>query len=50
MRIELERAVAIRGRSSDFAVYGTDVALCAPVAWPGCAWFQGSRRGLANVT
>jgi len=47
--IEQARAVLIEGAMPDWLALAKYSALAVAVAWTGYAWFQGTRRGFADV-
>src|SRR5437899_1797727 len=47
--IVMAREVLLFGRLPDFADYAIYFAIAFSVAWLGFAWFQGTRKGFADV-
>ena len=47
--IVMAREVLLFGRPPDFADYAIYFAIAFSVAWLGFAWFQGTRKGFADV-
>ena len=49
MPVEQARRVLIEGRMPDFAALGIYAAVALIVAYVGFVWFQGTRKGFADV-
>ena len=47
--VEQARAVMIDGRDPDFAALGAYACVALAIAYGGFAWFQGTRKGFADV-
>jgi lipopolysaccharide transport system permease protein len=47
--VEQARAVLLFGQPPDFVALGLYTAMALAVAWLGFAWFQGTRKGFADV-